>query len=673
MTELLQELEALLNDDKPLANQKKFKELSLQLKATLREKQAQIRQVSEDGTDEPAERTTANIDTSADAATTATADETPTDTLAAPAADTNAKDSKESETPTEELELESPEAKVEAPQKDAVNEKRAEEPIAPEKISEPNADDAAAAYGKTTENDVESSDAGDAMSPELAELHATRTKLKEISDSFKEKLAEARTKKRLIEEETVAQAKVLIKELQALVENEENIGKAFNGFSAIRDKWKELPKVSNDAYRDLNAEYNKYAEQFFYNINIYKELKDLDLKHNLESKLQVLADQKKLLEINDIRLLEVEVRMNQDRWNEIGPTYKEKWDEIKDEFWSVTRSIYGTVQAYYDGRRIEQGQNLLKKKELLVEIEQLTALEINSVKKWHEKTDEVKAKQQEWKMIGLVPRQDAKELNKTYRKHCDGFFDRKKAYFQEIFDEQRAHKEAKMKLVEQAEALKDDEDFAATSSALINLQKQWKEIGSAGQRDENWLWRKFRSACDEFFQKRNKQKTAENAEQKENLTKKNAVMDVLGAFEPSANRNENIEALKKIAEDWRAVGHVPFKAKDKINKAYKDLMDEKYGLLKIDRREKEKIRFEQRLEDIKEADNGDHLKRKEDDFIRNKISKLESEAIQLENNIGFFSSSKGASALRQGVEEKIEKIRDEVKTLREQLSTLRKA
>lgn len=531
---------------------------------------------------------------------------------------------------------------------------------------------------KETEQEVDANqDSSEQVSEEVEEivtisLAEAIEKFKVLSTKFKEKSDKQRETKKREEKETVTTAKHLLAELETLVENEENIAKAFNGFNAIQDKWKSLPKVSNDAYRDLNAEYNKHAEKFFYNINIYKELKELDLKHNLEQKLIVLEDQRKLEDMNDIRRMEVEVRLNQDRWNEIGPTFKEEWDKIKDEFWNVTRNIYKKVQDFYNQRREQQNKNLELKENLLNKINQINSLELKSHKKWQEKTAEVTEIQKEWKMIGYVPK-DKTGVWKDFRKASDTFFDNKRLYYKEIRDEQNTNRDQKMELLRQAEELKDSADWHTTSSALIQLQNQWKTVGPAHQRDENRMWRKFRQACDHFFQKRKSHRSEEAVEFDNNLKAKKELISEMEKFEPGSDRNANIEALKEFTEKWRNIGHVPFKLKDKINKEYKTILDEKYGLLKIDRKEKEKIRFEQKLEDIKETDNNDFLIRKEQDNIRAKISKLNNEAILLENNIGFFANSKGADKLKAEVERKIEKVRNEIDMLKERLSMLREA
>jgi len=275
-------------------------------------------------------------------------------------------------------------------------------------------------------------------------------------------------------------------------------------------------------------------------------------------------------------------------------------------------------------------------------------------------------------MIGYVPK-DKTAVWKDFKKACDVSFDNKRAFFKEIRDEQNANKDQKMELLQQAESLKDSSDWHSAASTLMQLQEQWKNVGPAHQRDENRMWRKFRNACDHFFQRRKKHRAEEATEYGDNLKAKNELLAEMKEFKPGADRNANIEALKDFAEKWRNIGHVPFKLKDKVNKEYKAILDEKYSLLKIDRKEKEKIRFEQKLEDLKETANNDFLIRKEQDNIRAKISKLTNEAILLENNIGFFANSKGAEKLKLEVERKIEKVRNEIDVLKQQLTMLREA
>ncbi|MCZ4408285.1 DUF349 domain-containing protein [Cryomorphaceae bacterium 1068] len=524
----------------------------------------------------------------------------------------------------------------------------------------------------TKASDVETTET--VISEDSEGLSEIRKELQELSDKFKEKLKQIRESKAKLEKETVEEARKILAEMKELVAEEENIGKAFARFNEIMEHWKSLPKVSNDDYRELNTDYNKYVEQFFYNINIYKELKELDLKHNLDEKNAVLADQKKLLEENDIRLLEVEVRLNQDRWNEIGPTFKEEWNKIKGEFWQTTRGIYSKIQEFYDGRREEQEENLEAKKQLLEKVRHLESLELKSTKKWQDKSNELIQIQKDWKMIGFVPKAQSSALWKEFKSLCDSFFANKRKHFEELRTVQNENKDNKQALLKQANELKDSEDWKEASHALIQIQQKWKEIGPAHQRDENRLWRQFRESCDEFFKRRNENRAGRGDREKENLQAKEALLAEITAWTPEkGKRNENIAALKDFGEKWRHIGFVPFAKKDEVGAKYKELMDEKYGALDIDNNERKKIRLEEKIETLKESDKSDVLLRRESDHVRNKISKLNSDIIQFENNMGFFAKSKGADKLKEEVEKKIERARKEIEALKEQLSILRDA
>jgi len=506
------------------------------------------------------------------------------------------------------------------------------------------------------------------------EIEQLKNDLDDCVALFKDKIKKAVDEKEQLEQNTISKARELLEELKALVENEENIGRAFARFNEIRESWKELPKVSNDAYRDLNAEYNKYVERFFYNINIYKELKELDLKHNLEEKKTILEDQRKLLEENDIRLLEVEVRLNQDRWNEIGPTFKEEWDKIKGEFWETTRAIYSKIQEFYEGRREEQEKNLEAKKKLLDQARHIASLELKSAKKWQDKSGEMIEIQKAWKMVGYVPKEQSAEIWKEFKSLCDTFFERKRAHFEELRKVQGANKEAKMQLLNKANELKDSEDWKETSRILIGLQKDWKEIGAAHQRDENKMWREFRQACDYFFKRRNEFRSGRGDREKENLEKKEELLKEMAAWQPKGGDPEDdLKALKAFSEKWRDIGFVPIEKKDEVNGRYKELLDEKYESLDIDKAERKKLRFEEKIENLKDSNKGDFLLRKEGDHLRNKIGKLEGDIIQFENNMGFLANSKGADKLKQDVELKIERARKEIASLKEQLELLRNA
>ncbi|MGB6037066.1 MAG: DUF349 domain-containing protein [Cryomorphaceae bacterium] len=651
-SEILTRLKELTNSDDVLANQKEFNELKSQLRNLLDHGIASMHEEDSDKDDDTssdvleAKTETTQEEATANNSPTEKAEDAPIDQRAAvaePAFDGAKVDS--TYTPTSPVES-APHAEPKA------------EPDQNANLSE-----------KSTAEEKDENK--EKVEKELAEI---RKELQEVTDKFREKIRSKKESQAKLEKETVEEARKILLEMKELVAEEENIGKAFARFNEIMQHWKSLPKVSNDDYRDLNADYNKYVEQFFYNINIYKELKELDLKHNLDEKKAVLADQNKLLDENDIRLLEVEVRLNQDRWNEIGPTFKEEWNKIKGEFWETTRAVYAKVQEFYDGRREEQEKNLEAKKLLLEKVRHISSLELKSAKKWQDKSHELIEIQKEWKMIGFVPKSKSGELWKEFKSLCDLFFTNKRNHFEELRNAQNKNKDKKVALLQKAKDLKDSEDWKEASNALIELQKQWKEIGPAHQRDENRLWREFRESCDEFFNRRNKHRDGRGEREQENLKAKEELLAELSAWTPEkGKRNENVATLKEFGEKWRNIGFVPFDKKDEIASKYKGLMDDKYGTLDIDNNERKKIRLEEKIETLKDSDKSDLLIRREQDHVRNKISKLKSDIIQFENNMGFFAKSKGADKLKEEVEKKVDRAKQEIEALKEQLSILRDA
>jgi len=650
-SEILTRLKELANSDDVLANQSEFKELKSQLQNLLDHGIASVQEESSDNEED-------GKPNSPEVAAPEVKAEAP------PSNETTAKSGNSAETQNEALVEHDADA-----QKSESDEIPADEgsPTEPGSKTKPDRSNHISEQSETEQKEENKKEAA-------KELEKFRKELQEVTDKFREKIRSKKESKAKLEKETVEEARKILLEMKELVAEEENIGKAFARFNEIMQHWKSLPKVSNDDYRDLNADYNKYVEQFFYNINIYKELKELDLKHNLDEKNNVLADQKKLLDENDIRLLEVEVRLNQDRWNEIGPTFKEEWNKIKGEFWETTRAVYAKIQEFYDGRREEQEKNLEAKKLLLEKVRHISSLELKSAKKWQDKSRELIEIQKEWKMIGFVPKAKSGELWKEFKSLCDLFFNNKRRHFEELRHAQNENKDKKLALLQKAKELKDSEDWKEASNALIQLQKQWKEIGPAHQRDENKLWREFRESCDEFFNRRNKHRDGRDEREQENLKSKEQLLAELSAWIPEkGKRNENIAALKEFGEKWRNIGFVPFDKKDQIGSKYKELMDEKYGALDIDNNERKKIRLEEKIETLKDSNKSDVLIKREQDHIRNKISKLKSDIIQFENNMGFFAASKGADKLKEEVEKKVDRAKKEIEALKEQLNILRNA
>ena len=487
---------------------------------------------------------------------------------------------------------------------------------------------------------------------------------------FKEKRKALIETKKEAENENLKKKKALISKLKTVIAEEENIGAAFSAHKDINAEWKEIGDIPRDKRHDIQQEYSRLLEEFFYNMNIYKEIKDYDFKKNYDAKKSVVESLKDLLAIENIKEVESTLKQLQNEWEDIGPTKKELWEELKEEYWTSVKSLYDRIRKHYDERREQMKENIALKKAIIEKAQELVAKSRESVKDWNSHTKEILELQKEWKTIGFGPKSENKAVWKEFRGICDQFFEEKSEFFKEAQSEFNEVAEKKQALIDQVEQLKTDTNWGDTTKKIIDIQKRWKRMGNAGQKNEQRLWKTFRAACDFFFEAKKKHYESLEKEFEENLEKKKELIKSIEAYKLPDDKKEAIEGLNNFSKSFAEIGFVPAKQKDEIYKAYKSALDKHYGNLDIKGEEKTKVMFEARLNTIKGSGNSAALFAKEKEAIRSDIEKIKQEIIQFENNLGFFTNSKGANALKDQVEANIAKEKKKIEALKTKLKMI---
>lgn len=504
------------------------------------------------------------------------------------------------------------------------------------------------------------------------EIDPIRNEFFEIYSAYKAKKSEAVAEKKSIQNECLKQKRALISRLKTVVESEENIGAAFGEFKTIHEEWKKVGDIPREKRDEVQAEYSRLLEDFFYNMKIYRELQDHDLHRNQQVKEEVIQKLIELVEDTSIQTVEKNIKVLQNEWAETGPVSKDKWEDLKNKYNEIVQKIYERIHAHYEEKRQIQKDNL-EKKQILVEKSKEVVAKIetaNNTKAWENLTAEILEIQAIWKTVGFGPKRENEEIWKAFRSECDFFFEKKKAFYTIIKDEYDAVAETKQKIVDQAEALKTSTDWKKTTEKLIQLQKKWKSVGSAGQKNEQRLWKTFRAACDEFFNAKSAFYAEKDKEFEGNLTVKQALIEKIAAFELPEDKTAALEALKNFANEFNAIGHVPVAQKDQVYKAYKSAIDAKYEQMNIEGQEKEKIMFEARIETLKASPNAVKLLAKEKVELRKQIDELKSNVTQYENNLGFFSNAKKANPLIQDVEKKINQSKIKIEEIKRKLQLI---
>ncbi|NRA11083.1 MAG: DUF349 domain-containing protein [Crocinitomicaceae bacterium] len=490
-----------------------------------------------------------------------------------------------------------------------------------------------------------------------------------IYNEFKAKKKAVIDERNSLETTNLKEKQALITRLREVVTKEENIGSAFAAFKEIQEKWKAVGDIPRANRSEIQAEYSKLLEDFFYNIKIYKELKDHDFNRNYQLKTEIIEKLKSLIELKNIKDLETKLKAIQNDWEDIGPVPNDKWEEVKDAYWTEVRSSYDRINRFYDDRRVQQQDNLKKKEELLSLVKELAATvpTLETVKEWDSKTSAVLDVQKNWKSVGFGPKKENEVIWKAFRSACDEFFNAKKEFFGKVNEQFDGVAKQKQALIDKAVALKSSKDWKETSNQLIQLQKQWKTLGHAGRKNEQKLWKAFRTACDDFFNSRNSHFSEQDKAYEDNLTAKNNLLTEIDKTKLPEDKKEALAILREFSDKFNTIGRVPMKSKDAVFKSFKDAMDKQYGALKMDGKEKDAIMFQAKIDTMKSSPRATDLFWGMKQDLRKEIDKQMKEINLLENNLGFFAKSKGADALKKDVENKVDRAKEKIDEIKQKL------
>ncbi|MEZ4913601.1 MAG: DUF349 domain-containing protein [Chitinophagales bacterium] len=492
--------------------------------------------------------------------------------------------------------------------------------------------------------------------------------------NFKEKLQAEKELKRSLELKKLDEKKKVIADLQTAVAAQGEIGEEFQRLRKFREDWKNIGVVHVPEYGEVVSEYNHLMDLFYHNISINKDLRDLDYQKNLEAKneligqLDALAEQ----EHENVKALETDLKKLQSDFNELGPVPFDIKDEVYERFRNASNKVYAIVNEHYEERRQTLRENLKQKIALCDELN--TLIEQNTAadnEQWKAETDKVIALQNEWKTVGFS--EDNEAIWGVFRGLCDKFFDQKRAFFDNIDDSRKENAVQKTRLCAEAEKVKDSKEWKKTTEFLIDLQKQWKEIGPAPYSQENNLWKRFRAACDYFFDTKKKHFEEMDVIFKENLEKKEALIEEVRTYELTGAGD--FEKLKDFSQRWGEIGFVPMKVKDTIYQQFQQALDGKYESLREMRQEVQSTAARERVEKImsQSGDEAQTALSKERSQINQQIASLEQNIQQYENNLGFFNNGKKDNPLRKMAEENLRKARTELSSLRQQLKAINNA
>ncbi len=495
-------------------------------------------------------------------------------------------------------------------------------------------------------------------------------KVKDLLDKYREKKTDFSKVQEAEKYDNLKKKYEIIDKIKDLVNREESINKTFHDFRALQNEWHSIGVVPQSSLKDLWENYHHSVEIFYDYIKINKELRDLDLKKNLELKVSLCEKAEELLlEPNPVNAFR-SLQDYHNQWREIGPVPAESKNEIWERFKEATSKINKRHHEYFEKQKDEQKKNLDAKIALCEEVEGINAQELSNFKEFDENAEKVIKLQKIWRTIGFAPKKQNNKVYQRFREACDAFFEKKRGFYADNKEIQLNNLQLKTELCVQAEALQESTDWKATSDALIKLQKEWKEIGPVPRKQSEKCWKRFRKACDTFFNRKAGFFAQLDNSYEDNLKAKVAIIEELEGFEPGTDVQAAFEKLKEIQKRWTDIGFVPFNMKDEINNRYRNALNKEFDKLKIGDEDKSILKYRTKLDNLKTNPKASRKVRNEREKFFTKIKQLENDIVLWENNIGFFAKSSNAETMIKEVEEKIENAKKLIKTLEEKVKMI---
>ena len=489
---------------------------------------------------------------------------------------------------------------------------------------------------------------------------------KKCVNKYRDRRQKHQEEQEAIKQRNLEKKQELLEELRRLLDSEDTLKKTYDDFSALQEKWKTIGEVPRGEANNLWQSYHFLIEKFFNKVRINRELRMLDLKRNLEQKIELCEKVEELIVEESISESYKKLQQYREQWRTIGPVPSEKNEEIWARFCNAADQIENRRREFYEQRKEEFDRNLLAKNALCEKAEELVNKPLENVNAWNEVTDELNELLKIWKTIGPVPKEVNEEIWTKFKSMLDKFFEAKKEHFEKLKGEQANNYNLKVDLCLQAEAIAKRDDWKRATDDLLKLQEEWKKIGSVPRKQSDKIWLRFRSACDEFFARKAEYYSSIKSEETENLAKKRAIIEQVKQFEFGEDKNQNLAVIKDFQRQWVEIGFVPIAEKEVLQKEFRDTINAHFEKLKISVRETQEAQYREKLKSISKGDVGKFVSEEKRE-LQDKIQKLKSDLILWENNLGFLANSKQATLLKEEFEKKMQSARQQIALLEAKL------
>lgn len=512
-------------------------------------------------------------------------------------------------------------------------------------------------------------DGGGAPEAFIPQPDDAESRFKDIMSSIKEKRSAIQAEQDKEKEDNLVKKLAIIDRLKELAESPEDANKAYNEFKKLQQEWNDIKQVPAAKVNELWKNYQHYAEKFYDLIKLNNEFREYDFKKNLEIKTHLCEAAEKLADEEDVISAFHQLQKLHQEFRNTGPVAKELREDIWTRFKTASTAVNRRHQQHFEALKESEQHNLDQKTVICEIVEAIEYDELKTFSAWENKTQEVIALQNKWKTIGFAPQKMNVKIFERFRHACDDFFKKKGEFFKALKEGMNENLEKKKALCEKAEALKDSTDWKATADALTKLQKEWKTIGPVAKKYSDAVWKRFITACDYFFDQKNKATSSQRSVEVENMEKKKALIEKLASIDENMDTDEASTLVRELMKEWNSIGHVPFKEKDKLYKQYHGLIDQLFDRFNISASNKKLSNFRSNISNI-QGGGSQSLYREREKLVRI-YENMKNELQTYENNLGFLtSSSKKGSSLLTELNRKVDKLKADLELVLQKIKVI---
>ena len=505
---------------------------------------------------------------------------------------------------------------------------------------------------------------------QLAQFAQLEAEFKELYAKYKQERQDLYNEQERKKEENYAAKMQIIEELKELLGKVEDVNHTFPAFRELQNRWKSIDMVPQSKVKDLITTYQYYVEQFYDYIKINNEFRDIDFKKNLEAKTALCQRAEALDNEPNVVVAFKELQKLHDEWKELGPVAKEHREAIWERFKTITTTINKKHQHFFEQLKEDQKNNLEAKSLLCEKAEEIANARPADSSEWNILSKKMDGLQAEWKNIGFASKKDNQKIYDRFRSACDTFYNSKRDYYTNFKLVMQDNYSLKEQLCEKAEALMNSDDWKKATDELIALQKQWKEIGPVARKQSDLVWKRFRAACDHFFEKKSQHFEKVDEKHEGNLALKLALIEEVKAYKVGDTKDDDIKAMREFQSRWLEIGYVPIKEKDRIQKEFNAVMDVHFADIRSLEGEKKLTKFRRMVAEVKNSGKGERGLKMEREKLVLKYRKIEQDIATLENNMGFFAKSKNADSMIQDIQKKITVAKEELVRIEEKIKII---